>query len=182
MRIVAGKYRGIQLKTFDYDNVRPTPDKVREAVFSKIQFEIMDSEWLDLFGGTGAIGLEAISRGASRVFVCDDNKDSWSLITENYSKCKIRPNLIKSNYIKALKELSAMNAQFDYIYLDPPFNTNYGVKAIRLIEEYGLLKEDGFIIYEHLRSDELYDFGENYIVDSVKCYGTIAVTFIKKKE
>ena len=83
MRIVAGKYKGMILKTFDYDNIRPTPDKVREAIFSKLQFSITESSWLDLFGGTGAVGLEALSRGASCVVVCDDNKDSQKLISEN---------------------------------------------------------------------------------------------------
>ncbi len=179
MRVVAGKYKGVILKTFDYDNIRPTPDKVREAVFSKIQFEITDSIWLDLFGGTGAVGLEAISRGASRVVVADDNIGSQRLIEENYRKCKLRPVLIKMNYLKALDMLRSKGEKFDYIYLDPPFATNYGIKAIRLIHEYGLMAADGMIIYEHLRSDNIGDLGKEYNIIDTKNYGTIAVTFIK---
>ncbi len=180
MRIVAGRYKGIQLNTFEYDNIRPTPDKVREAVFSKIQFDIVDSVWLDLFGGTGAVGLEALSRGASKVSVCDDNKDSQKLIQENYNKCKLKADLIRTNYLKALKFLSDAKCKFDYIYLDPPFRTNYGIKAIGLIATYDLLNDDGMIIYEHLRDDIIDDLDNNYSIIDTKYYGSIAVTFIRK--
>ena len=105
MRIVAGKYRGIVLNTFDLDNIRPTTDKVREAIFSKIQFNIIDTIWLDLFGGTGACGLESLSRGAKRVVVADDNIDSIKLIEKNYAKCKIKPELLRANFIKTLAYL-----------------------------------------------------------------------------
>ncbi len=182
MRIVAGKYKGVVLNTFDYDNIRPTTDKVREAVFSKIQFNIVDSSWLDLFGGTGAVGLEALSRRAKEVVVVDDNQDSISLITKNYQKCRIQPNLIKKGYIKALTQLKNENKKFDYIYLDPPFNTNYGLDAVKFIDKFDLLANDGVIIYEHLRetiiNNELYNFE---IMDT-KNYGTIAVTYLVRKK
>lgn len=180
MRIVAGKYRGVILNTFDLDNVRPTTDKVREAVFSKFQFEIVDKKFLDLFGGTGAVGLEALSRGAQSVIVCDDNRDSIALINKNYAKCKIRPNLYRTNFIKTLKALGESNKKFDFIYLDPPFKTNYGQKAIRLIKQYDLLEDNGVIIFEHLKETDVSECEACYPQIDHKIYGTIAVTFYRK--
>ena len=182
MRIVAGKYRGIVLKGFEFENIRPTPDKVREAVFSKIQFDVMNSSWLDLFGGTGAVGLEALSRGAGNVVVCDDNSDSQKLIVGNYAKCKLKPNLIKNNYLKALKLLKENDNKFDFVYLDPPFATNYGVKAIKLIAEYDMLNEDGVVIYESLKDNKIDNIDEYYELIDVKYYGTIAVTYLQKRD
>ena len=180
MRIVAGKYRGIVLNTFDLDNIRPTADKVREAVFSKIQFNIIDTTWLDLFGGTGAIGLEALSRGAKSVVVADDNMESIKLIEKNYAKCKTKPTLIKTNFIKTLSYLSDKNEKFDFIFLDPPFNTNYGIKSIKLISEYDLLNDGGTIIFEHEREMKNFSLPNNMEIIDTKHYGTISVTYIKK--
>jgi len=182
MRIVAGKFKAINLYTFDYENVRPTPDKIREAVFSKYQFDIMGSSWLDLFGGTGAVGLEALSRGASKVVVCDDNKDSIALINKNYTKCKVKPNLIKTNFIKALKSLADSNQKFDFIYLDPPFNTTLGEKAIKLIANYNLLNDDGVVIFEHLKGKDISSANEYMENFENKTYGTIEVSFYKLRK
>ena len=182
LRIVAGKYRGIVLNTFELDNVRPTPDKVREAVFSKIQFHIAGSSWLDLFGGTGAVGLEAYSRGAESVVVCDDNADSIKLIEKNYAKCKMSPTLIRSNYIKALNLLSTNGKKFDFVYLDPPFASNYGVKAIKMIARLNLLSKDGVIIYEHSLDTDTSECNE--VLDNFdnKKYGTIVVSYFRSKD
>ena len=84
MRIIAGKHKGLQLNTFDYQNIRPTIDRIRENIFNIIQFQIADSVVLDLFGGTGAISLEFVSRGAGKVITCDNNKDSIDLIRKNF--------------------------------------------------------------------------------------------------
>ncbi len=178
MRIVAGKFKGVILNTFQLDDVRPTPDKVREAVFSKIQFDIQGSNWLDLFGGTGAVGLEALSRGANSVVVADSSDDSAKLIISNYAKCKIRPDLYRLNFIKTIERVSGLNKQFDYIYLDPPFASNYAEKAIKLIKNYNLLSPTGVIIWEHLRSKDVSSFQEYYKIIDQKYYGTIAVTFL----
>ena len=179
MRIVAGKYKGTILNTFDLDNVRPTTDKVREAIFSKFQFEIAGKRFLDLFGGTGAVGLEAISRGAKEVIVCDDNRDSINLITKNYTKCTLIPNLYKTNYIKTLKSLCDKNIKFDFIFLDPPFKSNFGIKAIKLIKEYDLLTDSGIIIFEHLKTHDISECQKYYKQFDNKIYGTIAVSFYK---
>ena len=178
MRIVAGKLKGLQLLGFDAENIRPTTDRVRENIFNKIQFIVPEAVVLDLFGGTGAVSLEFISRGADRVITCDNNKNSIDLINKNFSKAKLKANLIQGDYEDILKNFKDM--QFDIIFLDPPFIEGYGERAIELIYEYNLLKSDGLIIYEHL-IDKSYMLNEHFEIVDKRKYGTIGVSFIKRK-
>lgn len=177
MRIVAGKFRGIQLNTFEADNIRPTTDRVRENIFNKIQFNILDARVLDLFGGTGAISLEFISRGAREVITCDNNRASISLIKGNFAKCKIIPNLIEKDYLMALDTLK--DRTFDIIFLDPPFKEDYGSKALNAIDKYGLLEKNGTLIYEHIIGKD-YEMPQNFEVYDEKKYGTIVVDYIRR--
>lgn len=180
MRVVAGKYRGISLNEIKSDNIRPTTDKVKEAIFSKIQFDIKDSIFLDLFAGTGGMGIEALSRGAKDVYFADNNENSIKLIKSNFAKIKLlNYNLFHLNFIKTLELLKSKNLKFDFIFLDPPYNENYGEKSIRRIHEFGLLQEDGIVIYEHLREKE-FSLPDDYEVFDLKHYGTISVSFIRK--
>lgn len=178
MRIVAGKLKGLQLLGFDAENIRPTTDRVRENIFNKIQFIVPEAVVLDLFGGTGAVSLEFISRGADRVITCDNNKNSIDLINKNFSKAKLKANLIQGDYEDILKNFK--DIQFDIIFLDPPFIEGYGERAIELIYEYNLLKSDGLIIYEHL-IDKSYILNEHFEIVDKRKYGTIGVSFIKRK-
>ena len=178
MRIVAGKLKGLQLLGFDAENIRPTTDRVRENIFNKIQFIVPEAVVLDLFGGTGAVSLEFISRGADRVITCDNNKNSIDLINKNFSKAKLKANLIQGDYEDILKNFKDM--QFDIIFLDPPFIEGYGERAIELIYEYNLLKSDGLIIYEHL-IDKSYMLNEHFEIVDKRKYGTIGVSSIKRK-
>ncbi|MBE5738468.1 MAG: 16S rRNA (guanine(966)-N(2))-methyltransferase RsmD [Clostridiales bacterium] len=178
MRIIAGKYRGISLLTFEADNIRPTVDRVRENIFNKIQFNIPGAKVLDLFGGTGAISLEFLSRGADEVIICDNNSKSIDLIKKNYAKVSITPNLINSDYTRAL----ALNKgkQFDIIFLDPPYDTDFGEKSLSLIEEYLLLDDEGIIIYEHLMG-KIFKIPSSLEIFDERKYGTVVVTFMRKK-
>ena len=179
MRIIAGKLKGLKLNEFEYGNIRPTIDRVREAIFSKIQFNIPNATVLDLFGGTGAISLEFISRNAGNVYTVDNNPNSIKLIKQNFSKANLKPTLIESDYIKALKKLKNNNLQFDIIYLDPPFDSDYAQKSIRIIAEDNLLTDDGMIVYEHLMDKEL-DIPPQLAVLDEKKYGTVIVTYLEK--
>lgn len=180
MRVVAGKYRGIVLNEIKSDNIRPTTDKVKEAIFSKIQFDIKDASFLDLFAGTGGMGIEALSRGAKEVYFADNNENSIKLIKSNFAKIKLlNYNLFHLNFIKTLEFLKSKNLKFDFIFLDPPYHENFGEKSIRRINEYDLLNEDGIIIYEHLREKE-FTIPEDYEIFDLKHYGTISVSFIRK--
>lgn len=177
MRIVAGKHRGLNLEEFDADNIRPTTDRVRENIFNKIQFDILDSTVLDLFCGTGAVSLEFLSRNASKVISVDNNNNSIKLIERNFAKAKEKPNLIKADYKVALSQLS--KEKFDFIFLDPPYHSNFGNDALSIIANSSILAENGIIIYEHL-VDTQFDCPRNLEIFDYKKYGTIAVSFIRK--
>lgn len=176
MRIIAGKFRGTSLLTFDAENIRPTVDRVRENIFNKIQFGILGARVLDLFGGTGAVSLEFLSRGASEVFTCDNNPKSLDLIRQNFAKVGAKPNLKVGDYQKTLSSLAGK--QFDYIFLDPPFATDFGEKSLLKIVELGLLAEDGVVIYEHLAGKEFAVPSGLLIFDERK-YGTVVATFLR---
>ena len=176
MRIIAGKYKGLKLNEFEFDNIRPTIDRVRESIFNKIQFNIVGSAVLDLFGGTGAVSLEFVSRGAEKVFTVDNNKNSIKLIKQNFAKAKADLNLFEMSYEDALKKFKG-KYKFDIIFLDPPFNTDLGIKALNLIVEYGLLNEDGVVVYEHFQ-DEKYDFPDGLQVIDERKYGTVKVSYL----
>lgn len=178
MRIIAGKYRGTNLLSFDADNIRPTVDRVRENIFNKIQFGVVGAKVLDLFGGTGAVSLEFLSRGAEKVITCDNDSRSISLIKKNFQKVGAVPDLKSCDYILALKECRGQ--KFDYIFLDPPFATDYGEKALEKIAEYGLLDESGIVIYEHLEEKQ-FSLPDGLEIYDERKYGTIVVSFVRQK-
>ncbi len=178
MRIIAGKYRGIQLLTFDAENIRPTVDRVRENIFNKIQFNIPGARVLDLFGGTGAISLEFISRGADYVFTCDNDKRSIDLIKKNFAKVKVIPNLKIGDYIDTLNGLKGEH--FDIIFLDPPYLTEFGSIALETIVREELLASDGIIVYERLSSRD-FTLPDGLEVFDEKKYGTVLVTYMRKR-
>ena len=181
MRVIAGKFKGSKLITFDEENIRPTLDKVREAIFSKIQMDIKDSIFLDLFAGTGAVSIEALSRGAKLVYTCDADRRSEKVIKQNFEKVKAKPNFYLSDYNKALTNFSKDNLQFDFVFLDPPFKKGFGIKAIARIAELNLLADNGLIIFEH-SIDESFDYSaiSGVTVVDEKKYGTVLVTYLSK--
>lgn len=182
MRIVAGKHKGLKLEIFEADNIRPTLDRAREGIFNKIQFLVPNAKCLDLFGGTGAISLECLSRGAESVVIVDNNEKSCSLIKKNFANAKEKCNLIKGDFSIACDNLKGNI--FDIIFLDPPFATDFGVLAIEKIVECNLLSENGIIVFEH-SSEKKYFENEFLINLNLECidtkkYGYIAVDYIKK--
>lgn len=179
MRIVSGKHRGLVLYEFDAENIRPTIDRVRENIFNKIQFGIYNCKVLDLFGGTGAVSIEFLSRGAKEVFVIDNNKNSIEIIEKNFAKAKEKLNLIKKDFRDGIKDL--VNKKFDYIFIDPPYKENFGEESLQLISNYKILDSDGLIIYEHLVDKEFNIPNTMEIVDYKK-YGTVAITYIRWKD
>jgi len=178
MRVIAGKHRGLNLYTFEADNIRPTADRVREGIFNKIQFDITGANVLDLFGGTGAISIEFLSRGAKKVITADNNQKSINLIKKNFDKAKEIPNLLIGDYSDVLSKIKGQ--KFDIIFLDPPFASDMGNAAIKLISKYELLKVDGIIIYEHFCDTKL-DLPDNIEIIDEKKYGTIKVSYLRMK-
>lgn len=176
MRIIGGKYRGKKLNEFELSSTRPTLDRVKESIFNLIQFDVKDSVVLDLFSGTGALGIEAISRGAKKVYLIDNNANAIKLIKDNLDG-------IDGDYVvektDALEFLKNSKIKFDIVLLDPPFKTEWGIKTIEYIISNNLLNDDGIIIFE--TAYEL-SFDLNFLgyTTKEKKYGTVAVYKITK--
>ena len=150
MRIISGKYKKINLDGFNIDGTRPTMDRVKESMFAMIQNDIKDSIVLDLFAGSGALGIEALSMGASSCFFVDNNQIAINTIKNNLNKIKENTkNVLKMDYQKALNYFKENNIKFDLILLDPPYKNNYLNKIIELISEYNLLNDNGIIVCEY---------------------------------
>ena len=150
MRIIAGKYKGKILSEFELSSTRPTSDLVRGAIFNILGEKVKDSVFLDLFAGTGAMGIEAISRNAKQVIFVDNNQESINLIKKNTSFLKENNYKIKKNdCFEALKELSTEQYCFDIIFIDPPYKTNLAEKCIKQIVKQNLLQNSGVAIWEH---------------------------------
>lgn len=133
MRVISGKARGKKLIAPTNINTRPTLDRVKEAMFNKIQFDLKDATCLDLFAGTGALGIEALSRGASKTAFCDESKDAIRIIKKNIEITNNLDNaiIIHKDYNLALEELKHKDIKFDIVFLDPPYKTNLAILALQ---------------------------------------------------
>ncbi len=148
MRIISGKYKRKQLKGFNIVGTRPTMDRVKESMFAMIQNQITNSICLDLFAGSGALGIEAISMGAKECYFVDNNKEAIKVINDNLKGIKEKTFVLNKDYKTALKYFKTKQITFDLIILDPPYQTQDILSIIKQIDKYNLLKEDGLIIVE----------------------------------
>ena len=147
MRVITGKARGVALKTPDGMATRPTTDRVKEAMFSVIQFDIPGTKVLDLFGGTGQLGIEALSRDAKSAVFIDEREDACKLIRENLKRTKLEGSacVIRSDYASFLKNCTE---KFDIIFLDPPYAEIFLENSLNLITEIDILQSGGIIVAE----------------------------------
>ena len=141
MRVISGNFKSRILKGHKLKNTRPTMDKIKESVFSMIQNDVKDSIFLDLFSGSGSIGIEALSNNAKICYFVDNDIEDLKTIQENIKDLDLieKSVILKLDYKKALLYFFNNNIKFDIIYLDPPYNKNYVQNSIELIEEYNLL-------------------------------------------
>ncbi len=171
MRIVAGKHRGRVLKEFKGRDIRPTSDRAKEALFNILQFDIAGCCFLDLYSGTGGIGLEAISRGAEKVVFVDNSRESVKLLKENLAYLKEKAEIYEGD---ALAYVSAPAGKFDFVFLDPPYAVDANA-VVTAIAKNGLLRDGGRIIYEH-SGKSLGDIDGVRLVDS-RTYGIAIFDF-----
>ena len=158
MRVITGKAKGVTLATPDGLKTRPTTDRVKEALFSIVQFDVPGARVLDLFGGSGQLGSEALSRGAQRAVFVDAREEACKLIRENLRRTKLEKegNVIRSDYLDYLKRC---RETFDIIILDPPYAEVFLENSLKLIAEIDILQSGGIIITERpLGKDLLCDF------------------------
>lgn len=178
MRIIAGKFKGKNLNEFKISTTRPTADMVREAFFDKIGFEILDKKFLDLFAGTGAVGIEALSRGASECWFVDEGKEAYNLVLKNLQLVGERQNtVLNKDFKSALSYFKNQNIKFDFIFLDPPYKTNFAEEAIEIIYNYNLIADNGCIIWEH--DESKLQYVENIFKNAkTKKYGKKYLSYI----
>ena len=184
MRIISGTARGTKLYTLDGTEItRPTLDRVKESIFNIIQNQIEDANILDLFSGSGAIGLEFLSRGARKAVLCDKSKDAIKIIQKNVEKTHMenKAKIINCDFEKCLEKLQ--NEIFDIIYIDPPYKTNYIEKSLKQIIESKIASEDSLIILETDEEERIIKEIENIKVEIIdkRKYGRATVIFVKKK-
>lgn len=177
MRIISGKYRGKKLKEFNLSTTKPTLDRVKESIFNLVQFDVFDAVVLDLFAGTGALGIEAISRGAKQTYLVDNNVQAIKIIQENLKGIDGDYKVINQNYEIFL---NSTKQKFDLVLLDPPYATNYGLNAIDLLVSNGLLSDDAIIIFETSFENAIDLNIKGFKIDKKK-YGTVAVYKLVKE-
>ena len=154
MRVITGKARGVALKTPDGMQTRPTADRVKEALFSIIQFDVPGAKVLDLFGGTGQLGIEALSRDAASAVFVDDREAACKLIKENLRRTKLEQNarVVRSDYMVFL---NSCREKFDIIFLDPPYAEVFLENSLNRITEIDILQSGGIIVSERPLGKEL---------------------------
>lgn len=178
MRIISGTRRGQRLAEFDGMDIRPTTDRVRESLFNLIMLYVNGARVLDLFGGSGALSLEAISRGAECSIISDIDAKAIKLITYNSEQLKFTDK-IKILNKSAMQVLDENKDTFDIIFLDPPYNKGLIAPIIEKIVENGVLNEDGIIVLESDNTDEHGDFTGLDILKQRK-YGRTYITVYKR--
>lgn len=179
MRVITGTARGVQLKTPEGMVTRPTSDRVKEAMFSIIHFDIPGAAVLDLFGGTGQLGIEALSRGASTAVFVDVGEPACRLIKENLKRTRMEGNgrVVRSDY---LAYLSRCREQFDIILLDPPYAEVFLENALKRITEIDILRSGGIIVTERpLGKDLPWEF-PGYERSKDYKYGKTVLTIYRK--
>ena len=150
MRVISGIYKGKNILFFDIDGTRPTMDRVKESMFAMVQDNIKDKVVLDLFSGSGSLGIEALSNGASICYFVDKNKQILNILKNNLKGIE-NSILIEKEYLMALEELK--NKKFDVIFLDPPYKDNLITPSIKKIIELNMLNKDGIIVCEYENED-----------------------------
>ena len=154
MRVITGKARGVSLKTPEGMLTRPTADRVKEALFSIINFDIPGARVLDLFGGTGQLGIEALSRGAESAVFVDAREDACRLIRENLKRTRLEGEgrVVRSDYLDYLRRC---REQYHIIFLDPPYAEDFLENALKCITEIDILQSNGIIVTERPLGKEL---------------------------
>lgn len=173
MRIISGKYRGKKLLSPKDDRVRPTTDMLKENVFNLLGGDIVDSSFLDLFAGSGAIGIEAISRGAKRVVFVDKDRESMEYVRRNLTLIGESADTMTSNYLSAINKLNGN--KFDIIYVDAPYDMHIIDDVLMAVKTHNILNENGQVIYESLAKTNQKSGLTDYELAKSRKYGSVVI-------
>ena len=176
MRVISGKYKGKNLIGFDIDGTRPTMDRVKESLFASIQNKLNGSIILDLFAGSGSLGIEALSNGASECYFIDNNIELINIIKKNTTNINEKIHIMKSDYKDALELFRNSNIKFDIIFLDPPYKFNLINDCLEKIIKYDILNSDGIIVCEY-ETENIESNGLKVLKD--KKYGSKKIQILK---
>ena len=182
MRIITGRARGVRLDTLVGERTRPTAERTKEAVFSTLQFRLRDTRVLDLFAGSGQLGLEAISRGAREAVFCDRAREAVEVIRKNIQKTRFEDacRVLCADYTVALSTLAG--SKFDLVFLDPPYAIGAVPTALSLLLRYGLLSEEGVVVCETANAEDVFGgdamLAEQFEIEKQTRYGAACVTIL----
>ena len=179
MRVITGSARGCRLKELEGMETRPTTDRVKEGLFNIIQFDIEGRKVLDLFAGTGQLGIECLSRGAASAVFVDRRTDAVKLIRENLKATRLsdKARVVSGDSMEFLKSL---RESFDLIFLDPPYEAGLLEPAIAHIAKFDILSPHGIIVAEHPVEKAMPALAEPYRIQKTYRYGKIALTLYRR--
>lgn len=183
MRIIAGKARRLPLRTLAGKDTRPTTDRIKETLFNMIAQELPGAYFLDLFAGSGQIGLEAVSRGSEQCVFVDNSKKACGIIRENISFTKLAEQceLMQTDAVSALHQLEG-KYRFDVVFLDPPYQSGAETEVLRTLAGSEVLKEEALVIVEaDMHTDFSYVSALGFEVAREKIYKTNKHVFLKKR-
>lgn len=182
MRIIAGIAKGTKLYTLEGINTRPTLDRVKESLFNILQSQIRDCCFLDLFSGSGAIGLEAVSRGAKKAILCDASKDAIKIIKKNIQKTKLQEKveIYTLDFMRFIQD--KLHEKPDFIYIDPPYRSDFAIKAIQEFLKLGKLKLSSIFIVETDNEEEFIAQIDNLPIEIIdrRKYGRVHLIFLQR--
>ena len=180
MKVISGTLKGRNIIGYNIDGTRPTMDRVKESMFATIQDYVKDSAVLDLFAGSGNLGIEAISNGATKCYFIDNNKEVIKVLNQNITNLNIKSNskVILSDWKKSLNDFSNQNIKFDLIFVDPPYDYDVYEKILDKVSTLNLLNKDGLIILEYSNL-KLKDSYNNLILYKEKKYGNKSIKIYK---
>ena len=176
MRVITGKCRGRKLLEPVGKDVRPTTDQVKEALFNIIQFDVEGRKVLDLFAGTGQLGIEALSRGAAECVFVDSSRDSIRLVQENLRRCGLTARVIQCDSLGFLRS----GEKFDLVFIDPPYGSGLDAQAMEAVKAFDILSKGGIMICESRPETLLPEFPAEYGSSRVYRYGKIKLTVVTR--
>lgn len=181
MRVISGEKRGLNLLSLDGENTRPTLDRVKETLFNVINFELMDKNLLDVFGGSGSLTIEGLSRRADLAYIIENDKDAIDIINKNIAKagyedkCKV----FKGDFKDKLFEISKEDIKFSICFIDPPYDSTFYEEVLELLVKYDLLNDDAIIIMEHRKNRKIE--ANDFILYKEKTFSKNMLSFYKVK-
>ena len=184
MRVISGKWKGKRLFSVKGLNLRPTSDRVKEAIFDIVQNHIAGQQVLDLFAGTGALGIEALSRGARRAVFVEESARSLTALRKNIEECKIKDQaqVLAREALAGIKILESKGESFQLIFMDPPYGKGLAYKTLKVLATSSILSPDTLIIAEHAPMDDIFSIPHLQRVDARKYGGTLVSFFRLEKE